>query len=259
MGLFQKIFGQAQRAKSLPATEYGYLPPRDALAVGWYCTDNNCSSRLYYDQVQATVPHQCPTCGRPTTPVLAWPWHHYAERIRLDRLAAQAATKGDRVFGNEIYFNSLVWTYTDLLLQGRKNEASHSLDSLDKQLRTRTKKDPDFVEASHRYLAVLNALRTGHPDNAGAILSQWIDYASDSKPGYALPLAEDTATRTNFQELISAGLEWLESNQTQATATYDSILAAVCAIARKPHIVGYLGSSRLNRLRQLNPQWQTAP
>jgi hypothetical protein len=259
MGLIRKIFGLPAATRPLPPTAYGYQPPAGALATGWHCTDDGCGSRRHYDQPQSTVPARCPTCLQPASPLLAWPWQHYAERVRLDRLAAQASSEANRPFGSLVHLDSLVWTYTDLLLQGRNNEARKALGVLDKELRARSKKSPEFIEAPHRFLAVLSAINAGHAASAGPILRQWLSYANQREPGYELLPQYDYTSYTNHQALIDAGLIWLESSPGEDTLSYRAIMAEICAIARQPHVIGYLSASQPERLQMLNPHWQTAP
>lgn len=71
MGLFSR------RPMPLPRTSYGYVPPPEATASGWKCTDEDeCGTGG--QEIPRRWPYRCPNCGAETDPEFNEPWAHQA-------------------------------------------------------------------------------------------------------------------------------------------------------------------------------------
>lgn len=160
MGMFSK-------AKPLPSTRYGYVPPPGATAYGYECNNVNCDQmRSIHEPAPRNWPVACTSCGDPMDPAFNEPWNWqsrgpwYRYMINNDP--------------NDVYEGGLrEWEFENAMFSGDISGAVKKFNDAWAWMDTGAG-GAYFPDAAPRFSMIHTALGAGQLDLAASGLTQWI-------------------------------------------------------------------------------------
>lgn len=210
MGLFTK--------NSLPATSYGYVPPREATAHGWHCPGFECGATEH--EPVRRWPKPCPQCGSDTDPLFDEPWEHEAEGTRLRWLVLNHPDQGGGFYEDQWH----IWQFKDALLQGERQQALVARSAARAHALARIESDPWWGPGAIYFHLVWYDLKFDHLDWAADDLLAWFAVSSTQD------VESNNTNRTNSRQVIDMTGSFLDAGGASHPRTPE-IKAACLAVA----------------------------
>ena len=198
MGFFDRLFGTPQPTV-VPLTSYGYLPPTNAIVVGWACPQNGCG-RAEREPVRGW-PMACTECGHPADPMLAEPWAHVARGVELQWRIANHPDWG----GGYDHDHWEAWQLRHALLRGDGATASQQRARIREYVGAKAQTSDWWHPGNVYHYVVWDGLEAGDVLGAGDDLLFWLQSSS------AEGAADDNSTRTNCRQALNAVVRFFDS------------------------------------------------
>lgn len=238
MGIFS-------RRKAIPVTSYGYMPPVEATACGWECSNLDCA-RTETEAVRKW-PLLCTDCRSPADPLFDEPWSHDAEPIRLRWRIGRVDGYSRTLYQAQL----LVWHYKDALMDSDESRLAEARQDARKFIAENVSESQYFIPGGVLYPFVHLSLQCLLFDEAVEDLLYW------NSISVADEVESDNTQRTNVRQLLASCQSFLAHPGARLHPMRNEIVSTARMLAHQAQNV--LTVSHIERMHLLEWLQNSSP